>query len=118
MAYPGVFDRGVRIDNSEMCMSGHMAEFGITIAKDAAAAADLAMGQAMGKITATGKYAKYDNTAANGTEVMVGILSEYVDITKSDQLSRIIVHGFLKESKCVGVDAAGKVDVAGLIKFF
>lgn len=115
--YPGVFEDGVKVDNQAMYVSNHAVAVAVTVAKDVVVA-KMGMGQALGKITGSGKYGKYDNAAGDGREVMQGILAEGVDIDKTDQLTTMVVHGFLREAKCIGVDANGKNDVAGYIKFF
>lgn len=40
--------------------------------------------QVVGKITATGKYAAYDNGASDGTQTAAGIATHYVDATAGD----------------------------------
>lgn len=42
-------------------------------------------GAVLGKVTTTGKYTMYDNTAATGIEVAAGILVDAVDATNGDQ---------------------------------
>lgn len=45
---------------------------------------DLAAGAVLGKITASGKYAAYDNTASDGTETAAGVLYAAVDASSAD----------------------------------
>lgn len=51
----------------------------------------LAAGTVLGKITASGKYAAYDNAAADGTEVAAGVLYEAVDASAGDKPGVAIV---------------------------
>ena len=45
---------------------------------------NLIAGSVVGKITASEKYAKYDNAAVDGTEVAAGILFDAVDASTAD----------------------------------
>lgn len=51
---------------------------------------NLTAGAVVGKITATGEYAKYDNGASDGTEVAAGVLLAAVDATAADKPGVII----------------------------
>lgn len=44
----------------------------------------LVAGSVLGKITLSGKFAAYDNSETNGTEVAAGILYSQVDATSAD----------------------------------
>ncbi len=44
----------------------------------------LEAGAVLGKITATGKFAAYDNAATDGTQVAAGVLYDKVDATSAD----------------------------------
>ena len=70
----------------------------------------LMAGTAMGKITASGKYGPYCGTNNDGRETGVGLLEHDVDCKTGDQLGSIMIHGAVIEARCVGVDAAFKVD--------
>ena len=50
----------------------------------------LKAGRVLGKVTASGKYAAYDNTLANGTEVAAAILTHDVDASAADTLADTI----------------------------
>lgn len=84
----------------------------------------LPSGVAIAKITASGKYGKYDNTLANGRETGVGHLLHSVAV-KADNTTGIAIgalfhHGTVVEANLPtghGVDAAFKVDVAGRIRY-
>ncbi|MBC7328855.1 head decoration protein [bacterium] len=77
----------------------------------------LTAGTVLGKITASGKYGPYDDTATDGRETAVGILAEDVDATNSDVGTWMIVHGVVKESALTGLDANAKADLKGQIIF-
>lgn len=75
----------------------------------------------LGKITAGGKFGPYDNAAADGREVLVGFLFAAVGAPTANTVdvgAALFVHGKVRESRLpVAVDAAGKTDVAGRIRF-
>ena len=71
----------------------------------------LAEGTILGKVTASGKYAAYDNAASDGTQTAVGILSETVDATSADVSTHMYVKGQFVEAELVGLDANGKTDL-------
>lgn len=54
---------------------------------------DLEAGTVLGKITATGKFAVYDNGAGDGTEVAAGILFDAVDASAADADGVALVRG-------------------------
>jgi len=80
-------------------------------------------GVALGKITATGLYAPYDDAAVDGTEVMAGHLFTTTDLMSRTPYSAGAVqdvpaplywHGEVVEANLpanAGVDANGKADV-------
>lgn len=78
-------------------------------------------GIALGQITAGGKFGPYDNAAADGREKLVGFLFSAVGaptVNTIDPAGALFVHGKVRESRLpVAVDAAGKTDVAGSIRF-
>lgn len=45
---------------------------------------NLVAGAVLGIVTASGKYAEYDNAASDGTEVAAGVLFEAVDASAAD----------------------------------
>ena len=76
----------------------------------------------LGAITATpGKYGPYDNAAADGRQTLVGFLFAAVkapSVNTIDPSAAMLTHGKVRESRLpVAVDAAGKTDVAGSIRF-
>lgn len=80
-------------------------------------------GVVLGKITATGLYAPYQNALANGLEVAAGILFSSVKVpntadTTKDVGAAMIVHGFVSRSKLLTIVAnaatgGGFIDTAG-----
>lgn len=54
---------------------------------------NLNKGTVLGKITASGKWASYDNTASNGLEVASGVLLEDVDASTVDRAALVLVRG-------------------------
>ena len=77
----------------------------------------LPAGTVLGKITASGKYGPYDDTATDGRQTAVGILAEEVDATNSDVGTWMIVHGIVKASALTGLDNNAKADLKGQIIF-
>lgn len=77
----------------------------------------LSAGTVLGKITASGKYGPYDDSAADGRQTAVGILGEDVDATSSDVGTFMYIHCVVDTSKLIGIDANGKTDLKGQIIF-
>lgn len=83
---------------------------------------NLKAGAVVGKITASGKYAKYDNAASNGVQAAAGILLDDVDASSADQSGVIIARDAEVNSNELvydsGQDATAKaaavVDLAAL----
>lgn len=59
---------------------GHFSRDNVTLA----AGHDLEAGTVLGKITATGKFAQYDNQASDGSQVAAGILYDKANSTAAD----------------------------------
>jgi len=77
-------------------------------------------GLVLGKITASGKYAQYDDGAADGTETAVGILKEEVNLLDANAAAQdtpglMVIHGYVDESQLFGIDANGKSDLAHIL---
>ena len=76
-------------------------------------------GTALGKVTATGLYGPYDNSASDGRETAVGLLFSSVraiDTSTGSALSKVggarFVHGLVNAAKLPAtVDANGKADL-------
>jgi len=74
----------------------------------------------LGKVTASGKYGPYDDTAADGRETCVGFLFTAVDVKSGSTtvVGSMLLHCFIKEAKLpVTIDAAGKTDLGSRVVF-
>ena len=104
---------------------GRDTDVGITIDEAAEDAANTPTttprkGLVLGKITATGKYAQYDDNASDGTEVAACILADEVNLLDEEGNAQAshsvgVIHGVVDESKLVGIDANGKADLKYVI---
>ncbi|MFF0245038.1 head decoration protein [Streptosporangium sandarakinum] len=78
-------------------------------------------GLPLGKITTTGKYGPYDNTAEDGRDTLTGFLFTAVKApasTTTDVGAALFEHGRIVEARLpIAIDAAGKTDVAARITF-
>lgn len=80
-------------------------------------------GLPLGQITASGKYGPYNDAASDGTNVLAGFLLTPVDLripvdTTIDVGGALFEHGRVIEANLpIDVNANGKADVAGSIKF-
>lgn len=72
-------------------------------------------GQAMGRVSLTGHYAKYDDGNTDGTEVCVGFLKHAVPAETGTDAAQLIVKGELFNSKLIDVDAAAVIDLGGRV---
>lgn len=88
----------------------------VTIPVVIASGQTLAAGTVLGRITASGKYAAYDDDIAvpDGTETAVAILSAACDASAADEKSWAFVHGEFKEAALTGIDDAGILDLRAL----
>lgn len=75
----------------------------------------------LGQITADKKYGPYSAGASDGRETLVGFLYAAIPapaVNTVDPAGALFTHGKVRESRLpVAVDAAGKTDVAGSIRF-
>ncbi len=87
----------------------------VTIPVTVVSGQTLAAGTVLGRITASGKYAAYDDDVdpADGTETAVAILGAACDASTGDEKSWAYVHGEFKEAALTGIDAAGILDLLG-----
>lgn len=70
-------------------------------------------GQVLGKITASGSYTAYDDTAEDGTEVAAGVLYDAVDASTADASGAAVVRDAeVKGALLTDNDAAGTADLA------
>lgn len=83
----------------------------------------LGEGLVVGKITASDKYAQYDDSAVDGTEVADLILAEDVDLVDpetnvaTDSTGLCVYSGRVDNDALNGINAAGRTDLAGRIYF-
>lgn len=94
--------------------SGTRSREAVTVVSGAGA---LAAGTVLGKITASGKYAPYDDAVdpADGTEAAAAVLYAPVDATSGDAPAVVIVRDAeVAEIHLTGIDAAGITDLAAL----
>lgn len=104
---------------------GRDTDIGITIDKSARDTGNtpqttLRKGLVLGRITATGKYAQYDDSASDGTEVAACILADEVNLLDEDGNAQDahatgVIHGVVDESKLIGIDDNGKADLKHII---
>lgn len=71
-------------------------------------------GTVLGKITTSGLYGPYDNTATDGRETAVGILFGSLQVKgKTKVAGAILKHGFVTQSKLPFQSGTGSIDSAG-----
>ena len=84
---------------------------------------NLVVGTVVGKITASGKYAAYDNTDNTGVEAAAGILLADVDASAADKVGVVLLRGPSVVSKAgltwhanndAAAKTAGLADLAAL----
>lgn len=100
-----------------MVVRGGVTVDAATVGADADGNKLLQAGTVMAEVTASGKFAAYDNALADGRENAVGFLVEEVNVKDGDVITSILLHGSVIESRTSGVDAAAKTDLAGAIIF-
>jgi len=74
-------------------------------------------GTVLGRITATGRYGPYDNTAGDGREVARGFIMESVNLKWGNAVTGLIIHGSVIAVRCSGLDAAAETDLVGQFTF-
>lgn len=76
---------------------------------------NLVSGEVVGKVTASGKYAAYDDVAVDGTEVAAGVLYDAVDASAADASGVIIARDAeVDAGSLTGSDAAGVADLLAI----
>lgn len=88
-----------------------------TVGADADGNKILRAGTILAEISATGKYAAYDNALSNGRETAAGILPETVNLKDGDVITGLILHGSVLEARVSGLDSGARTDLAGRIIF-
>jgi len=108
---PQAFGVGAWLLNPDSC---HMASATIP-----AGEAAMVSGTVLGKVTATGKYVKYDDTKSDGREVAVAFLASGVDPSDYDQVVSIVEGNahidYAKLPSTSGIDANAKTDLAAKV---
>lgn len=75
----------------------------------------LTAGTVLGRITASGKLAAYDDTATDGSETAVAVLFETVDATSADAKAVIVSRlAEVNGAELTGLDANGTADLAAV----
>lgn len=75
----------------------------------------LPAGQVLGVVTASGKYAAYDNAASDGTQTAAAVLYAAVDATDADVPAVVIARDAeVAEAHLTGIDANGITDLAAV----
>lgn len=80
-------------------------------------------GLVLGEISATGKYAEYDDSATDGTQTAKLILDEQIDLINEetnaaqDTQAHCVWHGRVSSGALIGIDPNGKTDLAGYFFF-
>lgn len=126
--YPNVgFATEESVTPSEFLLDSHIMQKGVTIASAARDSGNtvtttLRPGLMLGKITASGKYTNYSNSASDGSQACLGILKDQVkvldaDANAVDAQAVMVIHGRVDESALIGSDSAAKSDLAGQIVF-
>lgn len=88
-----------------------------TVAADANGNKILKAGTILAPITATGKYAAYDNTLSNGRETAEGILTTGINLKDGDVITHLLLQGSVLAARISGLDSAARADLAGRIIF-
>lgn len=88
-----------------------------TVSADATGNKVLSTGTIVAEITASGKYAAYDNALSDGRETAVGVLFESVNLRDGDVITAVLLHGSVLEARISGLDSGARADLAGRIIF-
>lgn len=81
-----------------------------------AAGTAIPSGTVLGKVTATGKFVPYSNSASNGSEVAAGILYQSVPEGITGDVKAVIFNADceVNRKELTGLDAAGEADLRAL----
>lgn len=116
-------------DDQSWLAANHGTDFGRSITLDTSAFTSgthypngyFPSGLPLGKLTATGLYAPYNDANSDGSNVLAGFLLTPVKAgvpNTVDVGGALLEHGRIVEANLpIAIDAAGKVDVAGRISF-
>ena len=100
-----------------MVVRGGVTVLESTVGVDADGEKLLLAGTVMAEITASGKFAAYDDALSDGREDAVGFLVEEINVKDGDVITSILLHGSVIEARTSGADAAAKTDFGGAIIF-
>lgn len=83
---------------------------------------ELRPGLLMGKISASGKYAQYDPTATDGTQIALGVLTEALrmtdyDANNADRQYRMCVGGNVRTSELINLDDRARAQMGPHFRF-
>lgn len=75
-------------------------------------------GTVLGKVTATGLYGPYDNTAVDGTETARGLLFSSINVPAATGKigAGLFVHGFINPTKLPFASGKGFLDAAAIVE--
>ncbi len=109
---PGFTQKDAVTDQELLYSTAGYTQKGVTLAGGQGV---LYAGTVLGRVTATKKWGKYNNSAGDGTEVARGILRKTVDTgtggTAQDMQANIVIRGILKNSMVSGADANALTDL-------
>jgi hypothetical protein len=78
-------------------------------------------GNVLALADSTGKALTYKGDANDGRQIAMGILEKHQDMlvggTATDRFTQMLVHGFLKQGKLIGLDPRAKQQLAGRFVF-
>ncbi len=115
---PGVTETDPVGEGNLLYSTANLVKVGFTFAQDADAGPEsdgiVPAGTVVGVITASNKFAEYDDNLATGVEVAVGILLDEIDISEGDALANVALGGEFIESELTGLDANAKTDLGGV----
>lgn len=79
------------------------------------AGAEIKSGTVLGKVTTTGKYVPYSNSATNGSEVAAGILYQHVPAQTGDVKAVVFnTDCEVNRKELTGLDAAAETDLRAI----
>jgi len=109
---PGYGTATTESDTAILASEKGVSSFSITLAADKG---DLKKGTLLGIITASGKYAPYNNANSDGTETAVCILGDDVNTTGSDATVAAYFTGIFVKDNLTGYDANALTDLNGRV---
>lgn len=90
-------------------------KYSLEVVTLAAGAPALKAGTLLGKVTATGKYVAYSNSANDGSEVAAAILKDNVnDLTVDQKVVVVVRHAEVQGTELTGLDAPARADLLAM----